>query len=175
MPGVSTAEQYNRAVRRFEADDYAGAATLLAGIVEQGGVGTQLLLARAYYHSDQLPRAEETARAVLARAPSEAYAHLLLGRVLQRPNRAAEAIGSLRLAAVMDPRLAEFAVASITQRDRADRSDRRFGRRARALVGGWYCIVMRAQSRVIDSRPLSRPDDGLCGTSLDQTPRPYDR
>ena len=72
---------------------------------------TQLLLARAYYHSDQLPRAEETARAVLARAPSEAYAHLLLGRVLQRPNRAAEAIGSLRLAAVMDPRLAEFAVA----------------------------------------------------------------
>jgi len=111
MPGVSTAEQYNRAVRRFEADDYAGAATLLAGIVEQGGVGTQLLLVRAYYHSDQLPRAEETARAVLARAPSEAYAHLLLGRVLQRPNRAAEAIGSLRLAAVMDPRLAEFAVA----------------------------------------------------------------
>src|SRR6266496_2458056 len=78
MPGVSTAEQYNRAVRRFEADEYAGAATLLAGIVEQGGVGTQLLLVRAYYHSDQLPRAEETARAVLARAPSEAYAHLLL-------------------------------------------------------------------------------------------------
>jgi tetratricopeptide (TPR) repeat protein len=71
---------------------------------------TQLLLARAYYHSDQLPRAEETARAVLARAPSEAYAPAA-GRALQRQNRAAEAIDSLRLAAVMDPRLAEFAVA----------------------------------------------------------------
>ncbi len=86
MPGVSTAEQHNRAVRHFEAGDHAGAATLLAGIVDQGGVGTQLLLARACNHSDQLPRAEETARAVLARAPSEAYAHLLLGRVLQRQN-----------------------------------------------------------------------------------------
>jgi hypothetical protein len=42
MP-VSTAEQYNRAVRRFEAGEYAGAATLLAGIVEQGGVGAELL------------------------------------------------------------------------------------------------------------------------------------
>ena len=110
MPGISAAEQYDRAVRGFEAGDYATAATLLAGIVEQGGVGTLLLLARAYYHSDQLMRAEETARAVLARAPSEAYAHLLLGRVLQRQKRAAEATGSLRLAAVMDPRLAEFAV-----------------------------------------------------------------
>jgi hypothetical protein len=73
-------------------------------------VGALLLLARAYYHSDQLTRAEQTARAVFARAPSEAYAHLLLGRVLQRQNRAAEAAGGLRLAAVMDPRLAEFAL-----------------------------------------------------------------
>jgi predicted Zn-dependent protease len=110
MPGVSTAAQYNLAVRRFETGDYAGAATVLADVVEQGGVGTLLLLARAYYHSDQLVRAEETARAVLARAPSEAYAHLLLGRALQRQNRAAEATGNLRLAAAMDARLAEFAV-----------------------------------------------------------------
>jgi len=95
----------------FRGPRLRGAATPLAGIVEQGGARTQLLLARAYYHSDQRPHAEETARAVLARAPSEAYPHLLLGRVLQRQNRAAEAIGSLRLAAVMDPRLAEFAVA----------------------------------------------------------------
>jgi Flp pilus assembly protein TadD len=111
MPGDSSAEQYNRAVRCFEAGDYTGAATLLAGVVEQGGVGTLLLLARAYYHSGQLTHAEETTRAVLARAPSEAYAHLLLGRILQRQNRTVEARGSLRLAAAMDPRLAEFAVA----------------------------------------------------------------
>jgi hypothetical protein len=35
MSGVSTTEQYNRPVRRFETGDHAGAATLLAGIVDR--------------------------------------------------------------------------------------------------------------------------------------------
>jgi hypothetical protein len=34
MPGVSTVEQFNRAVRRFEAGGDAGTPLLLAGIVE---------------------------------------------------------------------------------------------------------------------------------------------
>ena len=59
------------------------------------------LLARDYYHSAQLQRAEEQARAVLAAAPANAYAHLLLGRTLQRLGRHPEATGPLRLAAAM--------------------------------------------------------------------------
>jgi Tfp pilus assembly protein PilF len=73
-------------------------------------VGARLLLARAYYHSAQLSRAEEQLRLVLERDPCDAYAHLMLGRTLQRLGRPEDARGNLRLASAMDPALAEFAV-----------------------------------------------------------------
>ncbi|WP_223277676.1 tetratricopeptide repeat protein [Janibacter sp. YB324] len=60
-----------------------------------------LLLARCYFHSAQLGRAEAAAREVIAEAPDDAYAHLLLGRTLQRAGRADEARGPLRLAELL--------------------------------------------------------------------------
>ncbi|EST37676.1 hypothetical protein N566_11670 [Streptomycetaceae bacterium MP113-05] len=95
--------EYERAVRCFEARDYSGAARLLRPLVdaEPNQLGTRLLLARAYYHSAQLGRAETELRAVLEQDPAEAYAHLVLGRTLERRNRPVEAIRHLRLAEAM--------------------------------------------------------------------------
>ena len=50
-----------------------------------------LLLARAYYQSAQLGRAETAARALVEADPTDVYAVLLLARTLQRGGRHAEA------------------------------------------------------------------------------------
>jgi Tfp pilus assembly protein PilF len=64
-------------------------------------VAPRLLLARTYYHSAQLGRAEKQLRAVIDRDPVEYYAHLMLGRTLERQSRHAEAEPWLRTAAAM--------------------------------------------------------------------------
>ncbi|MDH6122309.1 putative Zn-dependent protease [Kitasatospora sp. GAS204A] len=94
-------ERWARAELFFDAKDYTEAARLLATIVERvpEQVAPRLLLARAYYHSAQLRRAEEQLREVIARDPVEHYAHLMLGRTLERQGRAAEAAPWLRMAA----------------------------------------------------------------------------
>lgn len=97
-PGA--AESWERAQLLFEAREYAAAAELLAGVVEEHPrqAGPRLLLARAYYHSAQLRRAEEHLRVVVAQEPVDHYAHLLLGRTLERQSRHEEAAPWLRLA-----------------------------------------------------------------------------
>lgn len=50
-----------------------------------------LLLARSYYHSAQLGRAEKAARALVEADPTDVYAVLLLARTLQRRGRHADA------------------------------------------------------------------------------------
>ena len=79
------------------------AARLLEPIVEAEPANEAALelLARAYFHSAQLRRAEEAARQVIDEDPQDAYAHLLLGRTLQRTGRAEEARRSLRLAELL--------------------------------------------------------------------------
>lgn len=95
--------RYDRATFLFDSGDYIGAARALAEIVatEPGAAGARLLLARAYYHSAQLRRAEEELRRLVGANPTDAYAQLLLGRTLQRQSRHAEAAGHLRLAEAM--------------------------------------------------------------------------
>jgi predicted Zn-dependent protease len=97
----TTAERWARALALFEAKDYTGAARLLADVVAEhpAQTGPRLLLARAYFHSAQLRRAEEELRVVVDRDPADHYAHLLLGRTLERQSRHAEAAPWLRLAA----------------------------------------------------------------------------
>jgi Tfp pilus assembly protein PilF len=46
-------------------------------------------------------RAHEQLREVIARDPVEAYAHLVLGRTLQRQSRQAEAAPMLRIGAAL--------------------------------------------------------------------------
>ncbi|SDO30745.1 tetratricopeptide repeat protein [Lentzea jiangxiensis] len=103
------AEKWERAQLLFEARDYIGAARLLASVAGEVPFQTDLhlLLARAYYHSAQLGKAEATLRVVVDRDPVEHYAHLLLGRTLERQGRSEEAAPWLRLAAAFGGELAE--------------------------------------------------------------------
>ncbi len=100
---LPAAVRFARARRLFASRDFHDAATVLAELATEvpDDLAVRLLLARAYYHSAQLQRAEAEARALLAADPADAYAHLLLGRTLQRLSRHGEATGPLRLAAAM--------------------------------------------------------------------------
>jgi Flp pilus assembly protein TadD len=98
--------RYTWAQSLFVQKDYAQAATILADLLDEaareeilhGTTDLELLLARAYYHSAQLGRAEQVLLGILEREPNEAYARLLMGRTLQRQRRHDEARGHIALA-----------------------------------------------------------------------------
>jgi predicted Zn-dependent protease len=94
---------YRRATMFFEAGDPSAAARLLEPIVdaEPGNAAVRQLLARAYFQSAQLNRAEEQLRELVDRDPSDHYAHHVLGRTLERLNRHTDALRHLRIAAAM--------------------------------------------------------------------------
>ncbi len=104
-------DRYRWAEDRFEHRDYRGAARTLEALLDEAaerpddvghGLGeARLLLARAYYHSAQLRRAEATVRDLLADDPTDAYAALLLARTLERGSRHEEAAGARRVAAAL--------------------------------------------------------------------------
>ncbi|MGW0435392.1 tetratricopeptide repeat protein [Micromonospora sp. NPDC003197] len=96
-------EEYRRATMFFEAGDPTGAARLLEPIIaaEPDNSAVRQLLARAYFQSAQLGRAEEQLRVLLDRDPSDHYAHHVLGRTLERVGRPNEALSHLRIAAAM--------------------------------------------------------------------------
>src|SRR5699024_406871 len=103
-------EEYVDAARELE-ELFTDLASVRAGLeverasdddpVGHGTAEAHLLLARAYFHTAQLSRAEAACRRVLVEAPDDAYAHLLLGRTLQRAGRPDEARGPLRLAELL--------------------------------------------------------------------------
>ena len=108
-PEPTMAERYQRARRLFDVGEYQDAATELSALVDasalepplHGTTELRLLLARAYYHSGQLNRAERVVRAVLVDEPDEAYANHVLGRTLQRQGRHAEARPHLAMAELL--------------------------------------------------------------------------
>jgi tetratricopeptide (TPR) repeat protein len=102
---LDLAEAYERGVVRFEFGDYAEAARLLAPVAtaEPRNVSVRLLLARAYFHSAQLRRAEAELTAVVELDPVDDFARFALGRTLERQSRHAEALPHYRLAAAMRP------------------------------------------------------------------------
>lgn len=87
--------------------DPLGALALLRPLMEEHARdrNVRFLAARAYYRSAQLNRARRTLEVLLGESADDAYAHLLLGRTLQRMGRHGEAGRHLRLSAVMDPAL----------------------------------------------------------------------
>ena len=99
----TAAERWERARMYFDAKDYAAAARILGGLVEEvpEQVGPRLLLARSYYHSAQLRRAETELRALVELDPVEHYARLMLGRTLERQGRHTEAGPHLRIASAL--------------------------------------------------------------------------
>lgn len=104
------AERWERAQLFFDARDYAGAARVLGKLVEEvpEQTGPRLLLARAYYHSAQLRRAETELRVIVERDPVEQYARLMLGRTLQRQGRDEEAEPHMRLASALTGDFEQF-------------------------------------------------------------------
>lgn len=105
----TAAERWERAQLFFDAKEYATAARILDALVDEAPeqVAPRLLLARAYYHSAQLGRAESALREVIELDPVEAYARLMLGRTLQRQNRPDDAAPHLRMAAALNGDFAE--------------------------------------------------------------------
>ncbi|MFD7291648.1 tetratricopeptide repeat protein [Streptomyces sp. NPDC059897] len=99
----TAAERWDRAQMFFEAKEYANAARILDGLVEEvpEQVGPRLLLARSYYHSAQLRRAETELRTIVEHDPVEHYARLMLGRTLERQGRHDEAAPHLRMASAL--------------------------------------------------------------------------
>ncbi|MCA1782562.1 MAG: tetratricopeptide repeat protein [Dermatophilaceae bacterium] len=103
--GMTAFDRYRYAQRLFSERRYTAAARELehlisdqrdhgadAGSDETYSLGdAPLLLARSYYQSAQLARAETAARALIEADPTDVYAVLLLARTLQRRGRHAEA------------------------------------------------------------------------------------
>ncbi|MEV0323214.1 tetratricopeptide repeat protein [Streptomyces sp. NPDC050658] len=106
----TAAERWERAQQFFDAKEYATAARILADLADEvpEQVAPRLLLARAYYHSAQLRRAETELRTIVELDPVEQYARLLLGRTLERQGRDADAAPHLRMAAALAGDFAEL-------------------------------------------------------------------
>ncbi|QIK77268.1 hypothetical protein G7071_05570 [Nocardioides piscis] len=104
----SVHDRWVRAQALFEDRAYREAALLLRELIDlsEGAevhalTDARLLLARAYFHAALLDPAIAAAREVLASDPGEAYAHLLIGRSLQRQSKHDEAAPHLRLASLL--------------------------------------------------------------------------
>lgn len=95
--------RFGMAELNFEQRNFRQAALILEGILEEvpGNAEVRTLLARSYFHAAMLRSAEEQARALIERSPVDAYAHIILGRALQRQSRHEEAAPYLRLAAAL--------------------------------------------------------------------------
>ncbi|MFG1851289.1 tetratricopeptide repeat protein [Actinomadura geliboluensis] len=114
-------EEFERATLFFYAKDYAGAARLLAPIVEgdPGNRAAVELLGRAYFHSAQLGRAESVFRRLVDLDPCNGWAHEALARTLERRGRAADAGRFRKLARAMGVEPAPGVEVSVTAADLA--------------------------------------------------------
>ncbi|QSF57576.1 hypothetical protein [Nocardioides sp. zg-1228] len=103
----STHDRWLRAQALFEERAYRETAVLLTELLDDPGevrhelTDVRLLLARALFHSAQLEGTIRVATELLEHDPNEPYAHLLLGRALQRQGRRQEAQPHLRLAELL--------------------------------------------------------------------------
>ena len=103
----SAHDRWLRAQALFEQRSYREAAVLLTELLDDAAdVGheltdVRLLLARSLFHSAQLDGTIRVATELLEHDPNEPYAHLLVGRALQRKGRRDEAQPHLRLAELL--------------------------------------------------------------------------
>ncbi|GAA2415779.1 tetratricopeptide repeat protein [Actinomadura vinacea] len=96
-------ETYERARLYFDLRDPAEAARILEPLADAqpGNHAVIELLARSYFHSAQLTRAESAFRRLLELEPCNAWAHEALARTLERQSRPAEAEPYRKLALAM--------------------------------------------------------------------------
>ncbi|MCP2336824.1 tetratricopeptide repeat protein [Actinomadura rupiterrae] len=100
---MTTYDEFQRARMFFDARDYISASRILAPVAEaeprNGAVAE--LLARAYFHSAQLGRAEDAFHRLIDLDPGNGWAYEALARTLERRNNPAEATRYRKLAAAM--------------------------------------------------------------------------
>lgn len=100
-------DRWLHAQELFTERAYREAAVLLTELLADPGevvhelTDVRLLLARSLFHSAQLDGTIRVATELLEHDPNEPYAHLLLGRALQRQGRREEAQPHLRLAELL--------------------------------------------------------------------------
>ncbi|MGW0816975.1 DsbA family protein [Streptomyces viridiviolaceus] len=89
----------------LEQRDPLGSLILLQPLLDQHGddLNVRRLATRCYFHSAQLSRAHDMLRQLVADAPDDSYARLMLGRTLQRLGSDEEAAVHLKMAAAMTP------------------------------------------------------------------------
>ena len=99
-PADTTWDAFRRAQQHFDAGQPAEAVRLLDEVVAASPDSTAAaeLRARALFASAQLGRAEQAFRALVERAPDDAWARTALARTLERLGRDAEAAGQWRIA-----------------------------------------------------------------------------
>ena len=100
MPMSDLHSEYLRADLFFEMGQPAEAARILEPVVEAhpGNEGALELLARGYFGSAQLGRAEVTLRRLIEVAPANGWARRALARTLERQSRGDEAAPHHRMA-----------------------------------------------------------------------------
>jgi tetratricopeptide (TPR) repeat protein len=100
---ATTIDRFRLAEAYLDGGDPLQALDMLEPLHQEldGNAAGQLLLARAYYHSAQLGRAQATLERLVDSAPSDHYARFLLGRTLERRNQPAAALTHYQLAAAM--------------------------------------------------------------------------
>ncbi len=100
-------DRWLRAQALFAERAYRDAAVLLTELLDESDdvrhelTDVRLLLARSLYHSAQLDGTIRVATELLEHDPNEPYAHLLVGRALQRKGRREDAQPHLRLAELL--------------------------------------------------------------------------
>ena len=100
-------DRWLHAQELFAEKSYREAAVLLAELLDDSAdvrhelTDVRLLLARSLYHSAQLNGAIKVATELLDHDPNEPYAHLLVGRALERKGLKDEAQPHLRLAELL--------------------------------------------------------------------------
>jgi predicted DsbA family dithiol-disulfide isomerase len=108
-PVPAEVERYRWAESLLAQRDPLGALVLLRPLLAEhcGDRSVRMLGARAYYASAQLGRARAALEELVAEHPADAYAHVLLGRTLQRLGKHEQAGRHLRLGGVMAPEYAQ--------------------------------------------------------------------
>lgn len=104
-PVPAEVERFRWAESLLEQRDPLGALVLLRPLLDEHADdrSVRTLAARAWYASAQLGRARTALEELVAERPDDAYAHVLLGRTLQRLGRHEEAQPHMRLSGALVP------------------------------------------------------------------------
>ena len=112
MSEMTTYDRYRLGQAYVDAGDPLAAARVLEPALKDGpsSAALWLVLAKAYFASSRLGRAQAAFERVVELDPTDDYARFGLGRTLERQSRHAEALAQYRIAFALSPQ-ADYAEA----------------------------------------------------------------